>query len=178
MPPNHVVASVNKPSLVPGETIRLTLRFEATAEHLETVTNISVDFYRVDIERNQFSFGFGSAPTLDDFTFKISKELPADFRCGLYIIQHVTLCRGDSDEAIEQEIIAFDPVFFTVQTAAEAPLSSEEVVELSNKIGSRREAYIGQPIRTLRLEENTASVKRFRVLIFAVGCLLHARQQL
>lgn len=178
MAPAHVTASINKPSFVPGETIRLTLRFEATVEDLETVNNISVDFYRVDVQRNQFSLGFGSAPTLEGNTLEVSKALPANFRHGLYIIQHVTLCRGDEPEESEQEAIAFDPVFFAVQTAVEVPLLSQEVVELSNEMGRRRAAYMRQPIKTTKAEENTPSVKQFRVLIFGVGCLLHATQQL
>jgi len=174
----HVTASINKPSFVPGETIRLTLRFETTVEDLETVSNISVNFYRVDVQRNQFSLGFGSAPTLEGNTLEVSKALPTNFRYGLYIIQHVTLCRGDEPEESEQEAIAFDPVFFAVRTAVELPLSSQEVFGLSNEMGRRRTAYMRQPIKTTKAEENTLSVKQFRVMIFGVGCLLHATQQL
>ena len=111
MAPDDVAASVNKPSFVPGETIRLTLHFEAAAEDLGAVSNVSVNFYRVEAERNQFAFGFGNAPIQQGNTLALTQALPETIPCGLYLVHHVNLSRGDTQEASVGENIRFDPGF-------------------------------------------------------------------
>ena len=58
MASDNIAAFVNKPTFVPGERFHLTLCFDGTVKDLEAVDNVSVDLFRVEIERNQFAFGF------------------------------------------------------------------------------------------------------------------------
>lgn len=174
----NVSAFVNKPSFIPGEAVELTLEFEGAAEELQHVSNLSVDFFRVDPERNQFSFGFGAAPHITGNTLTISKNLPEKFKTGLYVLDYVKLTQGTNPEPSAQTNVRFTPVFFTVRNAAEVPQSEEQVIALRDKMEKLRSAYVNHVIQTKWAEENNSETRKFRVLVFGVGCLLRAHQQL
>lgn len=171
-----IQASINQISFLPGATLELTLQFDATAVDLDTVTNVSVDFYRIDRERNQFAFGFGVAPKIGQSTIEVFQVLPADFRTGLYLINHVVLVWGNAPGIIQKRF-AFDPIIFAIQTAVEKPYSPQELDAQINAIDHQRGDYVHRVIKTARAQDAGAT-PRFRVLIFGVGCLLHAHQQL
>ena len=169
-------ASITQTSYLPGETLKLTLHFDVAEVGLDTVSNVSVDLHRIERERNQFAFGFGVAPKIKGNTLEVSQTLPADFRVGLYIVNRAALVWGNAPGA-KQKQFAFDPVIFAVQTAVEKPYSLQELDVRVNEINRQRGDYVHRVMKTA-LAQNAVTATRFRVLIFGVGCLLHARQQL
>ncbi len=169
-------ASINQTSFLPGATVTLTLHFDVAEAGLDAVSNVSVDFHRIERERNQFAFGFGVAPIIKESTVEVSQTLPADFRIGLYVVNRAVLVWGN-DPGARQEQFAFDPIVFAVQSAVEKPYSLQELDVRVNEINRQRGDYVHRVMKTV-LAQNAVTATRFRVLIFGVGCLLHARQQL
>lgn len=169
-------ASIGQTSFLPGAVLTLTLQFDAVEINLDSVTNVSIDVHRIERERNQFAFGFGAAPKRKESTLEVSQTLPVDFRIGLYIVNRAVLVWGNGLDA-HQEQVAFDPVIFAVQTAGEKPYSLQELGIRVNEVSRERADYVHRIIRTTTAQ-TAITATRFRVLIFGVGCLLHAHQQL
>ncbi len=173
-----VTASVGKYSFVSGETITLTLLFNRTAGRLERLNDLSVLFYRFDIERSQTSFGVQKSPSLKGSTLKIDMAVPISAHYGLYTVDHVSLSWTDAPEGADREMVSFNPIFFTVQPAVAVPLTPGKLDDLCSIMNNRRTEYINRPIRTKRSREEDVKIEKFRVLIFGVGCLLRFKQQL
>ncbi len=171
-----IQASINRTSFLPGATVRLTLHFDANETGLDTVSNVSIDFHRIERERNQFAFGFGVAPKNKEHTLEVSQMLPEDFPVGLYLFNRVVLI-WDNALGAKQVQFAFEPVIFAVQTAVEKPFSFEELNVRVSEIDHQRGDYVNRVMKT-SLALSAATANQFRVLIFGVGCLLHAHQQL
>ena len=134
--------------------------------------------FRVETERNQLAFGFGVAPIRRDGALEIEQRLPASLQRGLHLWSSAILLSGDVDAEPEQERIMFDPIFFVIRTAIEAPLSREALTSLVREAERRRANYQTRQMTTAGASSNQNESRRFRVLVFGVGCLLHARQQL
>ena len=172
----EVEAKLDRLSFIPGETVQLVLTFRVPQEDLQTVSNISVDFFKVEVRRNQFAFGFGSAPTCNANSLQIGQGIPASVQPGLYVVHSATLCRGEN--LSNQQTVNFRSLFFVVRSAAQMPVATDELNTMINDLEMRRSAYVHCRIRTNKADQCGAELKSFHVLVFGVGCLLHAHQQL
>lgn len=173
-----VRGDVNKISYFVGEEILISLTFDDAALDLNALSNISIDLFRIERERNQFAFGFGCVPDCNGNRITVRQKLPSDMPRGLYVISAVTLVRLDSLGASEQKRISFPPICFVVQTAVEVPMSKPDVSKLVAQAESDRARYVHKEHRTVKSCQRGNASKRYLVLIFGVGCLLHATQQL
>ena len=167
---------LDKTSYIPGETIYLTLDIEDSTESIDDVINVSIDFFRIDVERNQFAFGFGTAASIEDTVLSIEQALPKKFASGVYGIFSAVLCRGKDDT--ESEKVTVSPVFFTVRTAPEKPISNEFLRETLATLNKQRTDFINHTITTKNAKSGTTGAKHYTVLIFGVGCLISTTQQL
>ncbi len=175
MPP--AAAELNRKSFLPGDTVRLTLHLGSSFGDLDAITNVSVDFFRVERERNQFAFGFGSTPKRSSQTeLTVSQTIPMDFRVGLYFVQRVIITFGD--EVGRNEVVWFEPVFFAIQNVLEQRVDQPRLQRMVRDMEVERSRYVNAPIKTEAIQNTHTPPKSFRVLIFGVGCLIHGYQQL
>ncbi|TIW20879.1 MAG: hypothetical protein E5V65_07280 [Mesorhizobium sp.] len=146
---------------------------------ISQVKNVSIDFFRFDILRNQFAFGFGATPKIAGRTLELEQSFPADMIPGFYGVQRATISvipldDGGSDQNIAVE---FSPVTIQVRTSAQVPDTPQLIDKEIAAIGLRRAALARKPhfvTPVTKPEEGS----RFLVQVFAVGCLIYARQQL
>ncbi len=127
--------TLNAHSDLAGERVVCRLKVSLQVP-LDRVTNVSLDFFRIERMRDQFAFGFGMAPRVVAGMLEVEQSFPADFKTGLYGIGGATLSIGPVDEVAEppgtapQQIrVAFSPVIFQVRTAIEQSASPEAVAQ-------------------------------------------------
>lgn len=171
-------ASLDKVSYVPGDLLRLT--FHIPTEELPSydVTNISTDVLRLALERNQSLIGFGTAPTRTaGNTFAVEVKLPDNAKPGLCVIAHAVITPPEgTTESMSR--IQFEPVFFEIRDSSAEPSTAKQLKSKLNVLSQQRAAYSTTVIVTPDATGSTATKGAFRVVIFAVGTLIHARQQL
>lgn len=171
-------ASLDKISCAPGELLRLTFHIPAEELPEYDVTNISTDILRLAVERNQLLIGFGTAPVrTGDDVFTVEVKLPDDAKHGLCVIGHAVITPPDGTEA-PMSRIQFDPVFFEIRDASDSPSTAEQLKSALDALSQERAAYSNKIIVAADAAEDVSTLGAFRVLIFAVGTLIHARQQL
>ena len=150
---------------------------------LDCITNVSLDCFRIERMRNQFAFGFGTAPRVVAGMLEVEQSFPIDFKTGLYGISEATLSIRSSDESGEpsgtasQNIrVTFSPVFFEVRTAIEQPALPETIAQQATATIKRRVQLVSKPhiISDLAAAHKQPS---FLIFVFGVGCLLHQMQQ-
>lgn len=162
-------------SYMPGEEFALQLRFESSSAKLASVTNVNVDLFRVERERNQFAFGFGARPSANGELLTVTRRLADALKPGLYVVGAATLCWGDEQQ--ESLAVRFEPVFFSFLGDGDPP---DDQVTLSKRIedvSETRRTYMQKEIRT-DASVTSLSSKAFRILILGVGSLLHTSQTL
>ena len=175
---NHNVrAEIGLEGYLPGQEFSFRIIFESPPSDFLQVTNVSVDLFRAEYSRNQFAFGFGGQPLLQPNSLSVAQKLGSELKPGLHFIGAVTLCWVESTGNVRQERVTFEPVFFAVQSALEKPIGKGELATRVGALILERKAYAGREIVASR-DVPQATLIPFRVLIFGVGCLLHAPQQL
>lgn len=162
-------------SYMPGEEFALQLRFESSSAELASVENVSVDLFRVERERNQFAFGFGSGPDASGELLTVTQKLADELKPGLYVVGAATLCWGE--ELHKNFTVCFDPIFFSVRGDDDLPDDQAALLKRIADVSETRRAYAQKEIRTDGAATSPSS-KAFRVLILGVGSLLHASQTL
>lgn len=168
-------AETGQISYLPGDEFTLQLRFDTPSEELESVTNVSVDLFRVEKERNQSAFGFGSKPVVSGNVLTVTQKLAGELKPGLYAVGAATLCRGV--ELQSNFTVRFDPRFFVIRSNDEPPLDHSALSKKIAAASETRQAHSQKEISTAAATTSPSS-KTFRVLILGVGCLLHASQPL
>lgn len=170
-----VAVEAGQISYLPGEEFTLQLRFDAPSEELAFVRNVSVNLFRVEKERNQFAFGFGSKPKISGNVLTVTQKLAGELMPGLYVVGAATLCRGD--ELHNNLTVRFDSIFFAIRSNDKSPLDHLALSKKIADISEARQAHSQNEILTAASAASSSS-KAFRVLILGVGCLLHAPQPL
>ncbi|MBK6652329.1 MAG: hypothetical protein IPG42_23145 [Betaproteobacteria bacterium] len=171
-------ASVSRNSYRHGDDFTLCLRFdslETRGNHLESVTNVSVDLFRTERQRNQFAFGFGATPQIDGSALTITQKLTADLPVGLYVVSTITLCWNEHQH--ENVLVRFTPAFFAIVANGEADLDKDTLNLEIERVTEERRAY-AQRQMFVPSALGAPTLQKFRVLIFGTGCILHAPQQL
>jgi len=175
--------TLNAHSYLAGERVvcRLTVVLDVP---LDSITNVSLAFFRVEAIRDQFAFSFGTAPRVVEDTLKLEQNFPADFRAGLYGIGGATLSIGSIDgaaqpsrPAIKNVRVAFSPVIFQVRAALEQPASPEAIAQQAAAIFAHRAQLAGKPFIVAPLT-GAKDQPSFSIFVFGVGCLIHQPQQL
>lgn len=170
-----VHAEAGQISYLPDEDFTLHLRFDAPSVELASVTNVSIDLFRAEKERNQFAFGFGAKPGVRVNVLSVTQKLPGELKPGLYVVGAATLCWGD--ELQKNLSVRFDPVFFAMRTNEEPPIDHAAFLKKITDTSEARRAHAQNEILTVA-SATSPSPKAFRVLILGVGSLLHAPQPL
>lgn len=166
-------AKLSKISYIPGDDFTLSLRFESQ-EGLNGLSNLSINLFRAEQSRNQFEFGFGTRPRIDENTLIVTQKLPSTLRPGIYTINGATLFQEDLQQ---QQPITFEPIIFAIQSLLEVPLTQEALSKRVTDLSQERQRYAQREIVTT-IAVGSSSRYAYRVLIFGVGCLLHVQQQL
>ena len=99
-------ASLNELSFRTGEPLILTLAFNNPAA-CASVTNISVDFFRVETERNQFAWGFGAAPNKTGRHLEIAERWPNGLPLGLHFTASAMISRQDEPDEVFNSLRCF-----------------------------------------------------------------------
>ena len=173
--------TLNAHSYLAGE--RVVCRLSAALDvPLDRVTNMSLDFFRIERMRDQFAFGFGMAPRVVAETLEVEQSFPVDFKAGLYGIGGATLSIGPSaaeppGTASQNIRVTFLPVIFQVRTAPEQAASPEAIAQQAAVIGDHRAQLASKPFIVDPLTDATEQ-QRFNIYVFGVGCLIHQPQQL
>jgi hypothetical protein len=148
----------------------------------ENLTNINVNIYSLGTKRNDFVYGFGSIPEIDNNIFIISQKLSNSLKPGIYFIRHIKMIYGSPEEDTHKEISLlpkddFELKFFYVGENEKDALSTEEINQKINEITFKRREYRNKK----HITDNARLLSKphyFRVQIFAIGCLLKNIQEL
>lgn len=172
-----ISASLSKVSYHAGDEICINLRFEIPPKDFSKINNISIDLHRVEHSRNQFVFGFGTIPNPLGNALEIKQKLPPEVFCrGLYFISAATLCWGGVEA--KQLRVTFPPCFFAIQMSFDTPFTAHDVKHLVDDATVARNDFVNKEIHTDKSRNFSGIKKKYCVLVFGVGCLLHSRQQL
>ncbi|MBB6412380.1 hypothetical protein [Mesorhizobium sangaii] len=146
---------------------------------ISRVKNISLDFFRLDRLRNQFAFGFGSAPRETGGLLELEQNFPADMIPGFYSVGRaiLSLVPLDDNGADQNVVIEFPQVTIEVRESIQLPVTAELVEKEVAAIGMRRALLAKKPHLVAPVTKREEG-SRFLVRVFAVGCLVHAPQQL
>lgn len=166
-------AQLAETALVPGAQFTLKVHFAAPYPELATLEGAGADLFRIEKARNQFAFGFGANAEVVDNTLTISQKLPEDLPVGLYVVGAVKL----NLPKFNHQAVPFPRIFFQVHGHQEQALSSKALAAKIQQLSAEREAHAHKQIQTPKVEAGQQG-RPFRVLIFGVGCLLHAPQPL
>ncbi|MFA5920657.1 MAG: hypothetical protein WC856_05135 [Methylococcaceae bacterium] len=178
--PNDILAdiSISKISYLSGEEFCVKLIFDVTPVALTEEIDVWVYLQKVERGRNIFAFAFGDMFSCIGNNLEVKRKLPQEFSCGLYLINEITLRLSENGIPTKQHRVVFDPVFFVVQTTLENPLTKPTLAHMIAKAEAERHAYINHEIQTDKSRQTGSQKKRFSVLVFGEGCLLHSHQQL
>lgn len=165
---------LDKTTYFVGDEINIQIDLSDSPGSLDGLTNINIDIFRVDIERDNFAFGFGATPPTESDAVTISQKLPTNFQTGLYVVYGIKFIYGEDGQEM-RNIRVDDPKkrFFW--------LSNDEVLDESNlhkkitELENSRSGYVNSEIRTCA-STGSKQCEQFKVVIFGVGCLLHAPQ--
>lgn len=170
-------AYLDKLSYVPGERLKIT--FSLGSEELPTypVTNISTNIFRIEVARNQLLIGFGAAPERSGNNFSVEVTVPINAVPGLYILGHAVITPPDETGSKPQRI-QFEPLFFEIRASTDPTSTSKELQVRLKAISENRRIFSEKVHLTANASGNALNDCAFRVLIFAVGTLVHSPQQL
>jgi len=173
---------LEKVSFHNADTLNVNFDFLDYDLKTENLTNINVNIYSLGIKRNDFVFGFGSTPKIDNNIFTISQKLSNSLKSGIYFIRHVKMIYGSPEKDTYKEISLlpkddFELKFFYVSENEKDVLSAEEINQKIDEITIKRQEYRNKKHMT----DNAHLLSKpcyFRVQIFAIGCLLKNIQEL
>ncbi|MHB1992840.1 hypothetical protein [Metallibacterium scheffleri] len=169
-------SEIDRTSYYPDQELILRLKFDTTNAELDQMTNVSVSIFRAEKERDQFAFGFGASPLVSGDTVSVSVRLPTNFEPGIYRIDAVNLALGSTPSAQAQQIVRFETIWFSVHSIEEVLLDPTQLTAVIGDLSRHRQAYIEHEILTeAAFQRNSIP---YRVIIFGVGCLVHAPQQM
>ncbi|MGV0960481.1 MAG: hypothetical protein ACOYB1_11655 [Limnohabitans sp.] len=170
-------AKIEQPSYLPGEHFSLQIQFAAPATDLATVTNVSVDIFRAEKQRNQLSFGFGNKPQITGSLLTVTQKLATELKPGLHFVGGVTLCWGE-DGAVTHRI-SFESIFFLIRDANTDQVDRDAVAAKLASMEQERQSYAEKEIVTTAASSSKGMKPNgFRVFIFGIGSLLHTSQQM
>ena len=173
-----ISAFANKVAYLAGDEICITLMFDNLPDDFANANNINIDLQRVECGRNQSTFGFGSNPSWSIKTAVMKQRLPDNIQAGLYVIDGAMIIVGDPGSGIRQQRVRFNPIFLAIQTAVEPPLTEPDLAQLIARAENERHTYLTAEIETELSRQGVGQKRKFTVLVFCVGCLLHSPQQL
>ncbi|WP_340121439.1 hypothetical protein [Methylobacter svalbardensis] len=165
---------LNKATYFVGDEIDIQIDFSDAPGLLENVSNIQIDIFRVDIERNNFVFGFGATAPTENIIAIISQKLPATFQTGLYVVSGIRLIYGEDGQEI-RNIRVDDPRNRFFWLSDDEILDEADLHKKVSELENERNRYVNAEIRT-NAATGRAHCEQFKVVIFGVGCLLHAPQ--
>lgn len=156
------------------DEIDIQINFSNSPQALENVTNINIDIFRVDIERNNFVFGFGAKPPEGSLVANIKQKLPNNFQEGLYVVSGIKLIYGeDGHDKRNVEIEDSRKRFFWFSN--NETLAEKDIYRKITEFEVSRQQYVNSEIKTTAAL-GSDQCKQYKVIIFGVGCLLHSLQ--
>lgn len=171
-------AEIEKQSYVTGENFCITLLWDHPEISVNDLGNMSTDIFKVEVERNSLALGFGKQPIIQDGKAMLEIVLPSTLKAGLHVVAGTNLTEIKGQDLATPIRIRFEPIFFEIRAHYLQASSSDKLAELHREISEAREKYINKVHQTDAASGDLSSDKFFRVTVFGVGCLIHARQQL
>jgi len=159
------------------DNIKLYIDFESDLDLLKKVTNISINISRIDKQRNHFVLGFGSAPDISSSIAQASKSIPDNWEEGLYLISSINLITAETPEGNIRIVPRKDipDLFFWYSGTQSLELVEHELTDKINQLNDER----GRFMNTELISSNVTDINKatsYKVMIFAVGCLVHSPQ--
>jgi hypothetical protein len=172
-------ASTSKLSYVPGEQVEISYEIEEGDLPFSEVSNISTDVFRASVARNDLMIGFGKSPVKRGTSLMVSVRLPENTDTGTCFISGATFMgpNAEVDQGAMRKV-QFEPVFFDIRPHFSSPTTWAEIEADIQKLEKQRKEFSNRPHTTASANTSGAPVVKFIVMIFAVGCLIHGRQQL
>lgn len=167
--------SLEKRSFLPGDRISVIYTLEPPELPDFDVTNVSTSIFRVDVRRASWVMGFGTLPTRDGNTFTCEATLPGHLNPGLHFVAPPTQFMGGDSHSI-QRAVRFEPLTFEIRSAIALAASDQQLEDRLQELQREHRLFSEATHRTPAVA--AGDERRFRVLIFAVGTLIHANQQL
>ncbi len=169
-----IPVTLDKTTYRPGEYISIELDFGGGLDRLDNCTNINVDIFRVDVERNNFAFGFGESPKLEGHKLRFTKKLPDTFTEGLYVVSGLRLIYGENSVEVKGiEVNDVNELFFWVSDREF--FTKDELLQKIARVEQERIQFINAAYITPEAVNGIAA-RTYKVMVFAVGCLLHSPQ--
>lgn len=171
--------SINKRSYVPGENLEVSYEVEEGDLPFLDVSNISTNVLRASVARNDLVIGFGISPVIVGTNIKVSAIIPKKTDTGICFISSATFT-GLNIETHQEETrtVQFEPIFFNIRPHIASPTSLTAIEAAIQTLEKQRSEFSNRAHTTDSAKEGGAQVVKFIVMIFAVGCLVHVRQQL
>jgi hypothetical protein len=172
-------ASTNKRSYVSGEQVEICYEIEESDLPFLEVSNISTDVFRANVARNDLVIGFGKSPVKSGTSLTVSVGLPENTDAGICFISGATFMGPNAeDDHGAMRKVPFEPVFFDIRPHFATPTTWGAIEAAIQKLEKQRKEFSNRPHTTDSANTSGGPVVTFMVMIFAVGCLIHARQQL
>ena len=173
-----ITGNTNKKSFAVGDELIIELDFNNSPELLDGLTNININIYKFDIERNNFVFGFGYPPQIEEGKILVNRTITESFNEGVHFINGVKLIYGE--EGSKQLFLApgrdVPEMIFWVSDSKKDIISNEELSLKIKELSVERNKFANQEMITERASINPDSCNLYRVFIFSVGCLVHNPQ--
>ncbi len=168
-------------SYLPTDEIELTIDANDKPELLEGLCNINVYIYHLETNRNRLAYGFGSIPERQGNLIFIKRCLPADLVPGIYYVRGLKLIYDAlGQQGKELSLISgkeISKLIFQIANDSRLFIDKDQLEQQFQRLQAEREQYIHTPHIT-----SYASLKNnaleYIVVIFAVGCLVHNRQDM
>lgn len=172
-------AWIDKSSYKVGEELQIFLDFSSNKHLLHGGVNINVNISKIKRERNQLALGFGYICEGVESTITIKRKIPDSFKEGLYLVGGLRLIPVDEQNSQPFPITPNDitKLFFWVYADQNQELSALELTEKINKLDAERANYNNVVITTEAAMDST-NPNLYKVLVFGVGCLIHASQNM
>lgn len=173
-----ITGNTNKNSFAIGDEIIIELDFNNSPELLDDLTNININIYRFDIERNNFVLGFGHPPQVEEGKVLVKRTITESFNEGVHFINGVKLIYGE--EVSKQLFFApgrdVPEMIFWVSDSEKNIISSEELSLKIKELSIERNKFTNKEIITEKAHIKPDSCNLYKVFIFSVGCLVHNPQ--
>lgn len=167
---------IGSTTLRPEQDLEIELDFTNCADVLIDASNLNINILKVDVERNNSALGLGQNPEAENNVIKVTKKLPSAMEEGVYVIAGIVLLYGEDQQKKEVLPIRDDlDRYFLISNGS--ILTRSELSDKVKKLMRNRHAYVNAKLRTLS-SLSTKEVIQCKVIVFAVGCLIHSRQLL
>jgi hypothetical protein len=167
----------NKISFVSSDLLEITLDWSESAYDLSSIRAFNVSISKVDLQRNESVFGFGTEiKATNEKKIQIERKLDNVLQDGIYFIESLSWNTGNEHKIIFCQR-DFELKLFVVQDFNAQKRTEKEIEENAKLILIKRKQYREFNFITEK-SKLVINKQEFRILIFCSDCLIHSIQEL